>query len=366
MFDWPPLTLHAVAVAPDPNSNHARTKHLERHFGVGIVPAQISDNQSIGIVAAINRRERARTRTSIESLRQLLELSNSEQPRLEWTVSADHSGRTILTAPHIMRDDEGSETGPSTDIIPIEYHWYSPIGLTLLNGLAVGTAGSGTGGAKAGPGGTAGTWIWVARSNHSQMNGLAWPPRGIPRYSRLKSSSPSARRSCSRNSAENVSILSAVAFNRIHDCSSPAHAVQNGSVRLHAVDSMANRACGRRARIGRKAAIRSLGSRAASSATIQPSTVSPRIESSLLGSARTRDPFFSSNAKTLSLSSSAPALMRLSRTRRTASALCRCAGHPITDNDPGVKTIKCAMAHAAVEVLPTGRAVSARMEAPRG
>jgi hypothetical protein len=71
MFDWPPLTLHAVAVAPDPNSNHARTKHLEQHFGVGIVPAQISDNQSIGIVAAINRRERARTRTSIESLRQL-------------------------------------------------------------------------------------------------------------------------------------------------------------------------------------------------------------------------------------------------------------------------------------------------------
>ena len=32
------------------------------------------------------------------------------------------------------------------------------------------------------------------------------------------------------------------------------HAVQNGSVRLHAVDSMASRACGRRARIGRKAA----------------------------------------------------------------------------------------------------------------
>src|SRR4029078_10939552 len=149
------------------------------------------------------------------------------QPRLEWAVSADHSGRTILTAPHIMRDDEGSETGPSTDIIPIEYHWYSPIGLTLLNGLAVGTAGSGKGGAKAGPGGTTGTWIWAALSNHSQMNGLAWPPMGIPRYSRLKS--PSARRSCSRNSAENVSILSAVAFHRVHDWLSPRCAVQNAS-----------------------------------------------------------------------------------------------------------------------------------------
>ena len=35
--------------------------------------------------------------------------------------------------------------------------------------------------------------------------------------------------------------------------------VQNGSVRLHAVDSMANRACGRRARIGRNALIGSVG-----------------------------------------------------------------------------------------------------------
>ena len=108
---------------------------------------------------------------------------------------------------------------------------------------------------------------------------------------------PARCRSCSRNSGENVSISSAVAFSRIHDCSSPAQAVQNGSVRLHAVDNMAKRACGRRARIGRNAAIRSLGSRAASSATIQPSTVNPRIESSLLGSASTRDPLFSSNAR---------------------------------------------------------------------
>ena len=41
------------------------------------------------------------------------------------------------------------------------------------------------------------------------------------------------------------------------DRRSSDHAVQNGSVRLQAVDSIAKRACGRRARIGRSALIRS-------------------------------------------------------------------------------------------------------------
>jgi hypothetical protein len=55
--------------------------------------------------------------------------------------------------------------------------------------------------------------------------------------------------------------------------------IQNGSVRLHVVDSMAKRASGRRPRMGRKAAIRSLGGLTASSVTIQASTISPRMES---------------------------------------------------------------------------------------
>ena len=64
---------------------------------------------------------------------------------------------------------------------------------------------------------------------------------------------------------------------------------------------MARRAFGRRARIGRKADISSGVRRAASSAIIQPSTVNPRIESSLPGSASTRDPFASSSPYTLSV-----------------------------------------------------------------
>ena len=99
--------------ATDPNANHARPKHLEQRFGVGIVAAQIGDNERIGIVLAINPRERAGTRSSIESCGSSLELANAEQPRLEGTVSADDSGRTILTAPHIMCMMRGLKQGQS-------------------------------------------------------------------------------------------------------------------------------------------------------------------------------------------------------------------------------------------------------------
>ena len=120
MFDRPPLSIHAIAIATDLKANHARTKRLEQHLGVGRVVAEIGDNESIGIVAAINRRERAGTGAAIEALRQLRKLPNSKQPRRDWTVAADDSGRTITTAPHIMRNDERLETGPSVGIIPIE------------------------------------------------------------------------------------------------------------------------------------------------------------------------------------------------------------------------------------------------------
>src|SRR5262249_31812451 len=205
----------------------------------------------------------------------------------------------------------------------------------------------------------------VARSYNSQVNGLACPPMGMPRYSRLNASSPIASRSSSKNFGS-YWIVSAVAFSLIHDGSSLSQAIQNGSVRLQAVDSMAKRASGRRARIGRKAAIRSLESLAASSATIQASTVSPRMESSLPGSAITREPFVSSSVKVLSASSPPPALMTASRTRRTASALWRCAGQATTLSEPGENKAACAIPQAAVVVLPHWRAVSARIEAPRG
>ena len=66
MFDWPPLKIHAIARAADMQANHARTKRLEQNLGIGRVVAEIGDNKSIGIVAAINRRERAGTIASIK------------------------------------------------------------------------------------------------------------------------------------------------------------------------------------------------------------------------------------------------------------------------------------------------------------
>jgi hypothetical protein len=49
-----------------------------------------------------------------------------------------------------------------------------------------------------------------------------------------------------------------------------------------------------------------------------------------------------------------------------ASALWRCAGHAITDNEFGRNSMECAIAHAAVVVLPTCRAVNASRDASRG
>jgi hypothetical protein len=68
----------------------------------------------------------------------------------------------------------------------------------------------------------------------------------------------------------------------------------------------------------------------------------------------------------LSLLSSRSVLVSASRTRRTASALWRCAGQAMTDNDPGRNTMVWAIAQAAVVVLPRWRAVSASTEAPAG
>ena len=156
-------------------------------------------------------------------------------------------------------------------------------------------------------------------------------------------------------------------FNRIHDCSSPAQAVQNGSVRLQAVDNMAKRACGRWARIGRNAAIRASGS------VGRFIRHDPAIDGQTRGSnhrcrerqdARTVRELQPVNIVTFELGARLDE--QPSRPPRTASALWRCAGQAITDNEPGVNSMECAIAHAAAVVLPTCRAVRTRMDAPCG
>src|ERR1019366_8305898 len=252
----------------------------------------------------------------------------AKQPRLVITEPANNGGRAVVDARYIVGNDGRFHVRPCAGVIAVEcHHWTNPP-LRRWNGFSAGLGGSGSGGQNAGPGGTIGGCKRVIFSNKAQVNGLVPAPVGMPRYSRLKAASPRACRSCSRNSGLKFGFTSAVARSRIHEGSSLDHAVQNGSARLHAVDSMARRVCGLRARIGRKAEMRSLDRRAASSATIQASTVSPRTESSLPGSASTRTPLAISNPYTLSLVSLAPAFNSISRTRRTASPLWRwAAGH---------------------------------------
>src|SRR6516225_5114125 len=78
MFDRSPLTIHAIAIAADREANHARTKCLKQHLGVGRVVTEICNNESIVIVAVIDRGERAGTPTSVKSLRQLLGLLDAD------------------------------------------------------------------------------------------------------------------------------------------------------------------------------------------------------------------------------------------------------------------------------------------------
>jgi hypothetical protein len=49
----------------DRKANHARTKCLKQHLGIGRVVVEICCNNSIGIIAAIDPRECAGTRTSV-------------------------------------------------------------------------------------------------------------------------------------------------------------------------------------------------------------------------------------------------------------------------------------------------------------
>src|SRR5262245_29170761 len=123
MFDWPPLTIDSVAMPTDLNPDHARgAERVKQHLGIGRIVAEVCNNNSIRMVAAIDNRERAGTSASIKPLWELLGLFNSSQPGLEWAQPADNSGRSISAVPHIMRDDERAETGPSVGIISIKHH----------------------------------------------------------------------------------------------------------------------------------------------------------------------------------------------------------------------------------------------------
>lgn len=68
---------YSVATAADLKPDHARPKCIEQHLGIAWIITQIGDNERTGIVAAIDRRERASPpRASTEPLRELFEFGN--------------------------------------------------------------------------------------------------------------------------------------------------------------------------------------------------------------------------------------------------------------------------------------------------
>jgi hypothetical protein len=77
MFDRPPFKVHAIAIATDLKANHARAKRLVQHLSIGRVVAEICNNESLGIIVAIDRCKLAGTRTPIRSLPELVGLLNS-------------------------------------------------------------------------------------------------------------------------------------------------------------------------------------------------------------------------------------------------------------------------------------------------
>ena len=75
-----------------------RAKRIEQRLGISGVIAQISDNESVVVVTAINRRQCACARAAIETFRQFLQLFYAKQSWPGWTVAADDGGRTITAA----------------------------------------------------------------------------------------------------------------------------------------------------------------------------------------------------------------------------------------------------------------------------
>src|SRR5262249_10576993 len=152
VFNRPPLSIHAIAIAADRKANHARTKCLKQHLGVGWVVAEIRDNRSLVIMPAHNRGEAPATAPPLTPRGGLAGLLHPHAPGVRRPQPPDNRGRMIATASYIMRDDERAKTGPSGGVISIEYHG-SPLS---WNGFAMGTARSWTAGPTAGTGGTKG------------------------------------------------------------------------------------------------------------------------------------------------------------------------------------------------------------------
>ena len=95
--DRPPLDLHAVAMA---TNMHAITRgpKVSSNCGVTRVVTQISEDQSIAVIAGVNLGQGSGARTAIKVLRQLVEFRDAKDARRKATITADHRSRAIPAA----------------------------------------------------------------------------------------------------------------------------------------------------------------------------------------------------------------------------------------------------------------------------
>src|SRR5262245_6389347 len=110
--DRPPLVLHAVAVTGDMHANHPLAKGLEQLLAIARVVAQISNDQRIAVITAVDFGQRTGARTAVETPLQLVEFLNAQHARRITRKAADDRGRAITTAAHIVGDEQRVKTGP--------------------------------------------------------------------------------------------------------------------------------------------------------------------------------------------------------------------------------------------------------------
>jgi hypothetical protein len=74
--DLPPFKGRAIPMATDLKANHTRAKRLVQHLSIGRIFAEICNDESLGFIVAVDRRELAGTRSPVRSLREPVGLLN--------------------------------------------------------------------------------------------------------------------------------------------------------------------------------------------------------------------------------------------------------------------------------------------------
>ena len=82
------------------------TKTLDQHLGIGCVIAQIDNDERFVVVKAINRCQRFGARTSVQPLRQFMEIFEPDSPGANGLLPPTTAVERSFVCADIMRDDD--------------------------------------------------------------------------------------------------------------------------------------------------------------------------------------------------------------------------------------------------------------------